>query len=149
MIEEIKGDITGVSADVIVNAANTQLRHGGGVALAIARAAGEDFEKESREAEPVEFGDCTSTTAGNLDAQEVIHIPTIDYRSGGSKASLEDVKQSWRKALAYCMEKGYHSIATPLLGAGIVGLKEDEVAEALKDIAKDFPDILVRIVMYK
>ena len=49
MLKEIKGDITKIKADVIVNAANTELKHGGGVALAIARAAGGELIRESEE----------------------------------------------------------------------------------------------------
>jgi O-acetyl-ADP-ribose deacetylase (regulator of RNase III) len=78
MLQEVKGDITKIEADVIINAANTQLIHGGGVALAIAKAAGKDLVKESKEIGSfVPIGDFAVTTAGNLKAKKVIHIPTI------------------------------------------------------------------------
>jgi len=57
MIELVEGDITTQSVDVIVNAANPDLAHGGGVAAAIARAAGADLRRESAEHPPVPVGE--------------------------------------------------------------------------------------------
>jgi O-acetyl-ADP-ribose deacetylase (regulator of RNase III) len=116
-LRRVEGDITKIRADVVVNAANTELVHGGGVARAIARAGGEALERESREAGFVPLGGFAATTAGELDAERVVHIPTIDYTAGGARISYEDLEAAWRGALAWCHGEGRRSIATPLLGA--------------------------------
>lgn len=146
-MRKIEDDITRVPADVVVNAANTELAHGGGVARAIARAAGETLERQSREAGLVPLGEFSVTTAGNLDAEKVLHIPTIDYRAGGEKIGYEDLEAAWRKALAWCREEGYATVATPLLGAGVVGLDGARVEEILERVAEEFPELEVTLVV--
>src|SRR5688572_32332309 len=98
-MRKIEGDITKVRVDVVVNAANTELEHGGGVARAIARAAGETLVRESHAAGFVPLGSFAATTAGDLDAKVVLHIPTIDYTSGGERISYEALESAWRDAL--------------------------------------------------
>ena len=145
MITHIQSDITKISADIIVNAANTELMHGGGVARAIAKAAGEELEKESREISFCPLGDFVVTTAGNLSAKKVVHIPTIDYKNK-QKISYEQLKEVWRKVLNFCRENNYKSIATPLLGAGVVGLNPQKVKEILEEAGREFDDLEIMIV---
>jgi O-acetyl-ADP-ribose deacetylase (regulator of RNase III) len=145
MIKEIKGDITQISADVIINAANTELIHGGGVAKAIAKSAGEELEKESREIGFVPLGEFTVTTAGKLKAKKVIHISTIDYKNN-KKITYQQLEKVWQKVLEYCRENNFKTIATPLLGTGIVGLDKEKVKEMLKKIGKKFEDLEIIIV---
>ncbi len=144
MVKFIKGDITKIKTDAIVNAANSELKHGGGVALSISRAAGDELEKESRAIGFCPLGEFAVTSAGNLPARKVIHIPTIVWKTREiiSYAKLEN---AWRKSLEFCRKEGIRSVAVPLLGAGVVGLDKERVKKILKETAEDFdsPDVLI------
>lgn len=148
MVEYQKGDITEVEADVIVNAADTMMHHGGGVALAIAQAAGPALEKESKAAGYCPFGEFAVTTAGNLKARKVVHIPTIDYTRGAVKISYEDLALAWSRVLKYCSESGYKIIATPILGGGVVGLDKEKVKGIIATEAERHSAITVIIVEF-
>ena len=148
MIRKMHGDITEIEADVIVNAANTQLFHGGGVAKRIAQVGGKTVEKESEQVGFCLLGDFAVTSAGNLKAKAIAHIPTIDYVHGNQRISYEDLERAWKKVLEWVAEKGYKSIATPLLGTGVVGLDNDFVDELLCRIGKKFSDLEIIIVLY-
>ena len=93
MIEKTRGDITKMKADVIINAANTQLYHGGGVARQLVLAGGEIVEKESAEVGFCPLGSFAITSAGDLPAKKIIHIPTIDYIQGHEKYPM----RIWKK----------------------------------------------------
>jgi O-acetyl-ADP-ribose deacetylase (regulator of RNase III) len=146
MIKFQKGDITKIKVDVIINAANTQLKHGGGVAKAIAKAAGPDLEKESRKIKYCPLGSFAITTAGKLLAKKVIHFPTIDYQKNGERISYQTLKKVWQKILKFCQEKGYRKIATPLLGTGVVGLDAFKVKEILSQEGEKFKNLEIIIV---
>lgn len=145
MVEKIKGDITKIETDVIVNAANTGLMHGGGVARAIAEAAGEVLNEESRKIGFVPLGEFTLTSAGKLKAKKVLHIPTVDYRAR-KVITYAELRLAWRKALAFCDKMGWHKIASPLLGAGVAGLDAAKIEKILTDEAMNFPNLQVKIV---
>lgn len=130
-----KGDITKIAADVIINAANTELNHSGGVARAIALAAGNALEQESRDQEFVPLGGFIATTAGNLKADIVIHIPTIDYQADGKTITYEQLRSVWRDVLEYCEQEGFQTIAVPLLGTGVCGLDKKRVEMILSSEA--------------
>lgn len=146
MFKEVKGDITKVKADVIINAADTQLQHGGGVARAIAQAAGRELVKESAASGYVPIGEVAVTTAGQLPAQKVFHIPTICYQKN-HRATLADIKKALSKALKKAQEMSYQTIATPLLGAGVVGLEAEKVRKAIQEVAEKFPQLNVLVVI--
>ena len=148
MVEYQKGDITKIEADVIVNAADTMLHHGGGVALAIANAAGPALEEESKAAGYCPFGEFAVTTAGNLKAREVVHIPTIDYTRGAVKISYEELAQAWRSVLKHCSQAGYKTVAVPILGGGVVGLDKEKVRGILANEAEKHVEITVIIVEF-
>ncbi len=145
MLKEVKGDITKIEADVIINAANTELIHGGGVALAIAKAAGKDLVKESKEIGFVPIGDFALTTAGKLNAKKVIHVPTIDYMNN-KKITYEELEKVLEKVFKYCRENNFYKIATPLLGTGVVGLEKEKVKEIIKNLLEKFPNLEIIIV---
>ena len=126
--------------DAIVNAANTQLRHGGGVAAAIVRAGGRTIQEESDRIGWCDLGKAVATGAGNLKARYVIHVPTIDY-TRGRRAGLDDIYEGTRSALQLCRDLGLKSVGFPLLGAGIVGVSAREVAAAMARAIDEFPDI--------
>ena len=141
------GPVTEVQADAIVNAANTQLRHGGGVAAAIVRAGGRVIQEESDRIGWCDLGKAVATTAGTLPARYVIHVPTVDY-AHGRRAGIDDIYQGTRAALELCRELGLKSAAFPLLGAGIVGVPASQVAEAMARAINEFPDIETTLCAY-
>jgi O-acetyl-ADP-ribose deacetylase (regulator of RNase III) len=141
------GAVTEMEADAIVNAANTQLRHGGGVAAAIVRAGGRVIQEESDAIGWCDLGKAVATTAGKLKARYVIHVPTIDY-AHGRRASLDDIYRGTRAALKLCRELGLRSAAFPLLGAGIVGVPAREVAETMARAMAEYPDIESTLCAY-
>ena len=146
MLEFKKGDITKMEADVVFNAANTELRHGGGVARAIALAAGEDLERESRKIGYCPLGDFAITTAGKLSAKKVLHIPTIDYKRG-ERISYEMLEEVLKKAFLFCRENDFKKIVLPLLGTGVVGLERVKVEEIIKRVARDFEDLKIIVAI--
>src|SRR5215218_7509907 len=101
-LEVISGDITKLEVDAIANAANSQLRHGGGVAAAIARAGGPELERESRERAPVPLGEAVETTAGDMPARWVIHAATMEQAAGRTDAVV--VERATRATLAKAEE---------------------------------------------
>ena len=141
------GPVTELEVDAIVNAANTQLRHGGGVAAAIVRAGGRVIQEESDRIGWCDLGKAVATTAGSLKARYVIHVPTIDY-AHGRRASIDDIYQGTRAALELCRELGLKSAGFPLLGAGIVGVLARDVAQAMARAMAEFPDIQSTLCAY-
>lgn len=99
-----QGNITDLEVDAIVNAANTELRHGGGVAAAIVRVGGRVIQEESDRIGWCDLGKAVATGAGALKARHVIHVPTIDYRSGKRadgqtcRTSTRGPRRLWRWA---------------------------------------------------
>ena len=77
-IEVVEADITKLEVDAIANAANTHLRHGGGVAGAIVRAGGQSIQDQSDAKAPIGLGDAVETDAGDLPAKWVIHAATME-----------------------------------------------------------------------
>jgi O-acetyl-ADP-ribose deacetylase (regulator of RNase III) len=142
-----EGNITELEVDAIVNAANTELMHGGGVAAAIVRAGGRVIQEESRRIGWCDLGKAVATGAGALKARRVIHVPTIDYTSG-RRAGLDDIYEGTKAALELGKELGLHSFAFPLLGAGVVGLPRRQVAEAMVRAVREYPDLDVAFCAY-
>src|SRR5438105_13355131 len=96
-IEVLDGDVTALEVDAIANAANTRLRHGGGVAGAIARAAGPELQRESEERAPIGVGECVETTGGQLPARWVIHAATMEL---GGPTSADIIRRATAATLA-------------------------------------------------
>jgi O-acetyl-ADP-ribose deacetylase (regulator of RNase III) len=120
MVELVKGDITRQEVDVIVNAANPDLAHGGGVAAAIARAAGPELRRESSEHPRVAVGGAAVTTAGALPARWVVHAVGPVW-SGGGGGEPELLASAYRSALAAAADLNARSIAFPSISTGIFG----------------------------
>lgn len=139
-----RGDITKITADVIINPANTELRHVAGAAGAIRAAAGMALEQESNDQGFVPLGGFVATTAGNLKADIVIHIPTIDYQADGKTITYDQLRSVWKDVLEYCEQEGFQSVATPLLGTGICGLDKKRVEPILaKEAEKSSLTIII------
>jgi len=136
-LEAIDTDITTLPVDAIANAANTELRHGGGVAAAIARAGGPAIDRESRERAPIGLGEAVETSAGDLPARWVIHAATMEL---GGPTSADIIRRSTAATLARADALGARSLALVAFGTGVGGFPlEDaaaiEVAEVRRHVA--------------
>jgi len=107
-IEVRQADITKLDVDAIANAANTELRHGGGVAGAIVRAGGRSIQNESDRKAPIALGDAVETGAGELPARWVIHAATMEL---GGPTSGEIIRDATRSTLVKADELGARSLA--------------------------------------
>jgi len=137
-IHLVKGDITELEADAIVNAANPYLEHGGGVALAIVRKGGEVIQEESRryveKHGPVPVGGVAVTTAGRLKAKYVIHAVGPRYGEPEGDAKLASAV---RASLEKAEELGLRSIALPAISTGVYGYPYRRAAEIMADVLKN------------
>jgi len=128
------GDITKLEVDAIVNAANSQLIMGGGVAGAILRAGGIEIQEEASKKAPVPVGKAVATTAGKLKAKYVIHAPTMERPA--MPTSKQNVRLATRGALECARKLGIVSVAFPGMGTGVGGLNVEEAASAIVDEIK-------------
>jgi O-acetyl-ADP-ribose deacetylase (regulator of RNase III) len=119
------GDITRLEVDAVVNAANTQLWMGGGVAGAIKRAGGAEIEREAMARGPIRIGDAVVTAGGRLPARHVIHAATM---GPDLITSAEAIRSAAESSLRVAEAMGLSSVAFPLLGAGVGGFSVDEAA---------------------
>ncbi len=124
-IEVLEADITRLDVDAIANAANTELRHGGGVAGAISRAGGPRIQEESDRAAPIALGEAVATTGGELPSRWVIHAATM--RLGGP-TNAEIIRSATTSTLAAAEEIGVRSLALVAFGTGVGGFPLDEAA---------------------
>ena len=134
-IEAIVGDITTADVEAIVNAANSQLWMGGGVAGAIKRAAGSIVEQEALAQGPIQPGEAVATSAGALPPpiRWVIHAATM---GPDLQTSEELVRMATASALAKAAEIGARSIALPAMGTGVGGFPMDRAAAVMVEEAK-------------
>jgi O-acetyl-ADP-ribose deacetylase len=124
-IEVQQTDITKLEVDAIANAANTHLRHGGGVAGAISRAGGPSVQAESDERAPIELGEAVETTAGEMPCRWVIHAATMEL---GGPTSAEVIRRATASTLAKADELGAKTLALVAFGTGVGGFPIDEAA---------------------
>ncbi|ACP37274.1 ADP-ribose-binding protein [Saccharolobus islandicus] len=137
-IHLIKGDITEVEADAIVNAANSYLQHGGGVAYAIVKKGGYVIQKESDEYVekygPVPVGEVAVTSAGKLKSKYVIHTVGPRYGIEGK----DKLESAIFKSLLKADELSLTSIALPAISTGIYGYPYEICARAMANILKNY-----------
>jgi O-acetyl-ADP-ribose deacetylase (regulator of RNase III) len=122
----IEGDITEQEVDAIVNAANSALLLGTGVAGAIRAKGGPTIQQECDEHGPVAVGDAAVTRAGDLPARMVIHAAGMP---AGGQADEKSVRSSVRRSFELAREHGCASVAVPAVGAGVGGLSLQRCAE--------------------
>jgi O-acetyl-ADP-ribose deacetylase (regulator of RNase III) len=134
-IRLILGDITERDTDAIVNAANSYLQHGGGVAGAIVRKGGQIIQDESDKIGFVPVGHAAITTAGKLPAKYVIHA--VGPRMGEGDEDNKLISAA-RSSLQLASEKGLRSISMPAVSSGIFGFPKDRCAAILVGEAKRF-----------
>jgi O-acetyl-ADP-ribose deacetylase (regulator of RNase III) len=118
VVEVLDTDITTLPVDAIANAANTELLHGGGVAGAIARAAGPALERESRLRAPIGLGDAVETSGGELPARYVIHAATMEL---GGPTSADIIRRATVATLQRAEALGVRSLGLVAFGTGVGG----------------------------
>lgn len=140
-VELARGDIAQQDGfDAVVNAANAELRIGGGVAGAIHRAAGPGLEKECRRHAPIEPGECVITGAHDLPNDHVIHCLGPVY--GRDEPSDELLASCYRNALRLAEENRLRSVAFPAISTGAFGYPMREATEvALRTILGLAPEL--------
>jgi O-acetyl-ADP-ribose deacetylase (regulator of RNase III) len=130
--EVVKGDITQIKADAIVNAANTSLLGGGGVDGAIHRAGGKQILEECRQIRAKQggcpTGEAVITSAGNLPASFVIHTVGPVWRGGKQQEEIL-LANAYRNSLRLALEYNCHSIAFPNISTGVYGYPKELAAE--------------------
>ncbi len=143
-VEVLQADVTKLDVDAISNAANTQLRHGGGVAAAISRAGGPDVQRESDSKAPIGLGEAVATTAGDMPAGHVIHAATMEP---GGPTSAEIIERATRSTLSVADELGCRSIALVAFGTGVGGFPLQRAAELMVGaVRRHQPRTVTRVV---
>jgi O-acetyl-ADP-ribose deacetylase len=142
-LEVIAGDVTKLEVDALANAANTHLKHGGGVAGAISRAGGPEVQRESDEKAPVGLGEAVETTAGEMPARYVIHAATMEL---GGPTSAEIIERATRSTLERAEELDCRSLALVAFGTGVGGFPLEEAARIMVGAAREHEGNLERIV---
>ncbi len=125
-----KGDITCYEGEAIVNAANSALWMGSGVAGAIKRLGGESIEREALGKGPIEPGEAVVTAAGALKTRYVVHAAAMGPDLVTSEALIRAATQN---SLYKCDELKIRSVAFPALGTGVGGFPVDKCAHAMID----------------
>jgi len=136
-LELIDGDITEMETDAIVNAANSRLQHGGGVAGIIVSKGGRIIQEESNKIGHVPTGEAAITTAGRLKARYVIHAVGPVWRGGGEHEE-EKLRNATLNSLKLAEGKGLKSIAFPAISAGIFGFPANKCAGIMLSTAIEY-----------
>jgi len=147
----IRQDITQMKVDAIVNAANTQLKMGGGVCGAIFRAAGpEEMQAACDRLAPIRTGEAVITPGFRLPAKHVIHTAGPVYQDG-RHGEGELLRSCYLNSLRLAAENGCGSVAFPLISSGIYGYPKEEAVRvaigAIRDFLKDC-DMDVYLVLF-
>jgi O-acetyl-ADP-ribose deacetylase (regulator of RNase III) len=135
LLELVKGDITELATDVVVNAANSHLQMGGGVAGAIRRKGGESIQNECNQIGYCPVGSAAITRAGNLRAKWVIHAVGPRWGEGEEDKKLRDALLS---SLKLAQKHKIKSIAFPAISAGIFGFPMERCANILLSTTIDW-----------
>lgn len=140
VIEVVDGDITEMDVDAIVNAANSKLKHGGGVAGAIVRKGGHTIQEESDVwvkawGGEVNVGSAVITSGGDLAARYVIHA--VGPRMGEGEED-EKLKKATMSSLQTAEHRNLKSIAFPAISTGIFGYPMDRCAQIMLSTVMEY-----------
>lgn len=145
-IEVLKGDITRLKVDAIVNAANTSLLGGGGVDGAIHRAGGKAILDECKVIGGCDVGEAVITTAGNMQAKHIIHTVGPIWR-GGNSAEAEKLYNCYTNSIKLARKHNLKTIAFPNISTGVYGYpKEDAARIAIKAVSGTIENQLEKVV---
>jgi O-acetyl-ADP-ribose deacetylase (regulator of RNase III) len=131
----VQGDITERDVVAIVNAANSYLKHGGGVAGAIVRKGGVIIQEESDKIGYTPVGKAVITSAGNLPAKAVIHAVGPRMGEGDEDNKLKNAVLNSLKIASY---NKFSSISLPAISSGIYGFPKDRCASILVNKSASF-----------
>ena len=129
-----QGDLTEIDVDAIVNAANNDLKLGGGLAGVIRRKAGDSVQRECDAIGTIPVGGAAITSAGKLKARHIIHAASMQL---GGLTTGRALRTSTAHSLRIAAEKGLRSIAFPAIGTGIGGFPLSECAAIMLKEAAD------------
>jgi glutamate racemase len=139
-IVAVAGDLTLMAVDAVVNAANNELTHGGGIALAIARAGGPDIDEESAQwvatYGPLEPGVAGLTSAGLMPAKYVIHVAGPIYAAGQDNEAL--LSAAVLASLDMADEIDAHTMAIPAISAGVYGYPPDDATAIIAESVAEY-----------
>ena len=124
----IDGDLVEQHVDAIVNAANSDLALGGGVAGAIRRRGGPAIQRECDARGPIDVGEAAITGAGDLSARHVIHAASM---APGGRTTADSLKSSMDHAFRIARDNNVQTIAIPAVGTGIAGFPIDACARVM------------------
>ncbi|MFA7573065.1 MAG: macro domain-containing protein [Lutispora sp.] len=135
----IQQDITKMKTDAIVNAANTELKMGGGVCGAIFKAAGKnELQEACNELSPIKTGEAVITPGFDLPASYIIHVAGPVYNPSCPKESEKLLRSAYLNSLNLAKDYKCKSIAFPLISSGIYGYPKDEALKVAITAIKDF-----------
>lgn len=147
----VRNDITRMTVDAIVNAANNRLEEGRGVCGAIFAAAGSsDLTNECRKIGSCETGKAVITGGYNLPAKYIIHTPGPVW-SGGENNESKLLKDSYNNSLLIAKKHNLESIAFPLISSGVYGYPTDKAFALASSVIKNFlqkNEMTVYLVLY-
>jgi len=150
-LEIIRNDITKISVNAIVNAANTALKMGGGVCGAIFSAAGaENLQAECDIIGTCKVGEAVITSGYSLPAQHIIHTVGPIWRGGGS-GEAQLLHNCYTNSLTLALQQGCESIAFPLISSGIYGYPKDQALQIAISAISEFllnHEMNVHLVVY-
>lgn len=161
LIEIVQGDLTQQpDMDAIVNAANTDLALGEGVAGAIRRRGGDEIDHEARALGPIGLGQAAATGAGQLPNRYVIHAAAMGYRAedmavpkrAGSLSSSAIIAGATMNSLRLAGELKVQSVAFPALATGVAAFPVNECAETMISAVREYshrnPRSTVQVVRF-
>ena len=139
-LEIVRGDITSLAVDAIVNAANVQLQHRAGVARAIVRKGGYVIQEESDAliahlGRSLDTGEAVITGGGKLPAKFVIHVAGPMWGRQPDAESDQLLRRAVRSSLTLAAKKNLTSIAFPAISTGVFGFPVDRAAKLMLDEA--------------